>query len=195
MALDSALPRYINEDIVGVIVSEDSHALYEWLRKMPFVRDGGLKYHPVVRAQILRYKFRNSPQGWAHLHGKLAEYHRLLRDDHAINSSKKYVDPIWQKHALETVYHQLCQAPHKRVETALNQFLVFFEASRRFSREWAEAIGQAGEDIENPELKSWGAKLIDGVRAFDEDRYTDAAGMFTTLLNDGRIDDISRSLH
>ena len=126
VALNCALPRQINQDIISVLIdAEDSNELFEWLRRMPFVRDGGLKYHPVVRTQILRHKLRNSPQGWSNLHGRLTEYHRTLRDDLALPQGKKYLNRDWQKHCLEAMYHQLCQSPNKRITSVLDQFVIF----------------------------------------------------------------------
>jgi Putative Zn-dependent protease, contains TPR repeats len=124
----------------------------------------------------------------------MAEYHRTLRDDLALTSTKKQLNRDWQKHSLEAIYHQLCQSPNSKITSALNQFLVFFDVSRRFALEWAETILQAGEDSENADVKSWGTKLIAGVKAFDEDENSEASIMFTELLDHGKIDNLSRSL-
>lgn len=64
-ALDAALPRHLNRDVLTVLVGEEAAgALFDWLIRMPFVlrRGDGWVYHEGVRTQMLRYKRRESPR-------------------------------------------------------------------------------------------------------------------------------------
>jgi hypothetical protein len=110
--------------VLAVLVNEqDADTLYVWLKGMPFVRDEGGKYHPVVRTQMLRHKRRESPQGWAEVHDRLANFYIKLRDELILGEEKKYLNQTWQKYSLEALYHQLCHSPLKGMIRALNEFL------------------------------------------------------------------------
>ena len=185
VALDAALPRRLNRDVLAVLVGEeDADALFAWLRGMPFVerRGDGWAYHEVVRAQMLRYKRRESPQDWADLHGRLAAYYEKLRDGLGLEEEAGRKDETWQGYALEALYHRLCQAPQMQLAAALNGFLAALEAQRSFARRWAEMVMCAGEDAEARAMQQWGQRLVEGLKAYEENRYQAASEMFTALL-------------
>jgi tetratricopeptide (TPR) repeat protein len=185
VALDAALPRRLNRDVLAVLVEEDeADVLFAWLREVPFVekRDYGWTYHEVVRGQMLRYKRQESPQGWANLHGRLAGYYEKLRDDLGLEEEAGRKDETWQGYALEALYHCLCQAPQTRLTEALNGFMAALKARRAFALRWAAVIGNAGEDIEVASVQDWGRRLVEGMNAYDEGHYQETSEMFTPLL-------------
>ncbi|MFH8795002.1 AAA family ATPase [Streptomyces sp. NPDC017941] len=99
-ALDCALPRRLDEEVVGAATGIDAGAgddaasgagadaasgagngpgaaaeAYAWLRTLPFVTDrgeGGARYHDVVRAPMLRLRRTTAPQKWTAGHTRLA---------------------------------------------------------------------------------------------------------------------------
>nr|WP_308061875.1 ATP-binding protein [Streptomyces sp. LBUM 1477] len=84
-ALTCALPRWLDAEVFRVAVTgeadgvgagaEDLHALFAWLRALPFVTDRGdrVVFHDVVRAPMVRLQRTRSPRGWAERHRRLAE--------------------------------------------------------------------------------------------------------------------------
>ena len=185
VALDAALPRRLNQDVLAVLVGEvEADTLFAWLREMPFVekRGNGWAYHDVVRGQMLRYKRQESPQGWVDLHGRLRGYYEELRNDLGLEEMEGRKDEAWQEYALEALYHCLCHAPKTQLTGALNSFMAALKAQRAFARRWAGVIGDAGEDIEDNSMAEWGRRLVEGMKAYDEDRYLEASEMFTALL-------------
>lgn len=76
VALDAALPRILNRDVIAVLHGEElADELFNWLIQMPFVEAGsdGWAYHDIARTQMLRHKRLVSPQSWANLHGVLPD--------------------------------------------------------------------------------------------------------------------------
>ncbi|MBD2576775.1 ATP-binding protein [Oscillatoria sp. FACHB-1406] len=190
VVLDAALTRCLNRDILAQLHgTEEADKQFDWLKTMPFVqeRSRGWAYHDVVRMQMLRYKRLTSPQGWAELHGKLAEYNDKLRQGLELEEKKRQRDETWQRYTLEVLYHRLCQAPQKHLPVALNEFLAALKAQYEFARKWAETMERAGKDAEVTEVQRWGARLTEGLTAYDEDRYEVTVAMFAELLKCSEI--------
>jgi tetratricopeptide (TPR) repeat protein len=186
VALDAALPRRLNRDVLAVLVGEEeADTLFAWLKDMPFIerRGDSWAYHDVVRSQMLRYKRQETPQGWATLHGRLAEHYNGLRDGLGLEEEIGRRDDTWQRHALEALYHCLCQAPQTRLTGTLNYFIAALKAQRAFAQLWAGMMSCAGEDAEARFVQEWGRRLGEGMKAYDEDRYEEATKMFTALLD------------
>ena len=186
VALDAALPRRFDRDVVAVLAGEEeAGALFAWLKGRPFVeerREAGWVYHEVVRAQMLRCKRRESPRGWAGLHGRLVEYYEGLRDGLGLDEKAGRRDEDWQGYALEGLYHRLCRSPRGEVAAALNGFVAAWEAHVVFAWRWAGVVGQAGEDAGSEVVAGWGRRLREGVESLAGDRYGEAARMFSALL-------------
>ena len=185
VALDAAIPLCINEDIlVQLQGEEEGKALFNWLKEMPFVneRHDGWVYHDVVRTQMLRYKRRLSLKGWSELHGKLAEYYDNLRNNLQLAEDKIWLDSSWFRYTLEVTYHRLCESPHKYLSGALNEFLIALKNKRKFAQRFAERILKAGENADSDEVKRWGEKLVEGLKAYEEKRYEKSLEMFTALV-------------
>ncbi len=185
VALDAALVRCLNRDLL-TLLTDDADALFDWLKGMPFLEDTseGWAYHDIVRTQMLRYKRRESPQSWAEIHDKLADYYDQQRQKLGLEADKQQTDPTWQNHTLNLLYHRLCQAPQKHLPIALNEFLLALDTSLKFSQQWGEVLAKAGRDIEANGLTTWGDRLTKGLVAYDEDRYEITLQLFFTLLND-----------
>ena len=200
VALDAAIPLCINEDIlVQLQGEEEGKALFNWLKEMPFVneRHDGWAYHDVVRTQMLRYKRRLSLQGWAELHGKLADYYHNLRNSLQLSEDKIWLDETWFIYTLEVTYHRLCESPHRYLSVALNEFLVALKNKPQFNQpqfnhRFVEKILKAGKDADSREVKHWGDKLVGGLKAFEEKHYEQALFMFTALVEFPEIEVKSR---
>jgi tetratricopeptide (TPR) repeat protein len=191
LALDAALPRHLNQDVLTRLVGgQDSDTLFAWLKQKPFIEahSNGWIYHNVVRAQMLHYKYRESPQGWATLHSQLADYYEKLRDNLGLDEEQGRRDTTWQSLTLETLYHSICHAPYRQLSVVLNGFLAAFDTQDAFARRWAETVKQAEEDAEVSERRRWGKLLVEGMKAYDEDRYEAAATMFIIILKNACLE-------
>ncbi|NEU76252.1 tetratricopeptide repeat protein [Hassallia byssoidea VB512170] len=190
LALDAAIPRCLNRDVLAKLRGEDeADDLFNWLKEMPFIeeRTDGWAYHEVVKTQMLRHKRLSSPQSWADLHGKLGEYHDTLRNNLQLNEENKQRDTTWQSHALNVLYHNLCQTPQKSLPIALKEFLAALQNQYSFALRWAETIMQAGKNGDNAEVQRWGEQLANGLKAHEEKRYEVAVEMVTPLLEHSEI--------
>ncbi|WP_445630748.1 tetratricopeptide repeat protein [Nostoc sp. DSM 114167] len=190
VALDAAIARSLNRDIIAQLKGEqEADELFTWLKEISFVneRTDGWAYHDVVKMLMLRHKRLSSPQGWAEIHGKLANYYDTLRNDLQLEEEKKQRDPSWQSHTLNVLYHSLCQSPQKSLSLALNEFLVALKNQRKFAQQLAETMLQAGKDADSAEVKRWGEQLTNGLKAYKEDRYQVTVEMFTAILQNPSI--------
>ncbi len=186
LALDAALMRHFNRDLLAAVVPDpkEAEALFAWLRKVPFVyeRSDGWAYHRVVREQMLRRKLRESPQGWAELHGRLAEIHEKLRQALSLAEEQGRRDASWQEHSLEALYHRLCQSPRANLDAALAALVAALGAPKGFARRCGEVLGQAGKDCQAPELVAWSERLAPGLAGWDQDLPEPATAMLGALL-------------
>ncbi len=182
LALNAALPRRLNRDIVGLLGGDA--AAFDWLIANPFIerRPDGWTCHSVVREQMLRYKRTESPAEWAALHTRLADHYRAAQDDLALPPDKGMDDENWRAADLEALYHRLCARPQPELAAALDGFVV------ALGTRWATAVARAttmtaaGEDSGHAPLLDWGRSLKRGLQAYDEGRYEDAAALFTRLI-------------
>ncbi|GAA6615318.1 tetratricopeptide repeat protein [Scytonema sp. NUACC26] len=191
VALDAAIPRSLNRDILAQLQGEEEAGeLFSWLKGTPFVREhsDGWVYHNVVRSQMLRYKRMSSPQSWAELHNKLANYYKTLQNDLQLNEQKRWRDETWQAYELNVLYHRLCQSPTKYLPVALNKFLIALNNDLVFAQLWARTMVQAGNDVEAHEVRNWAEKLVEGLKAYNEGRYEVAVQMLTALLRDTNLE-------
>ncbi|MBE9006604.1 tetratricopeptide repeat protein [Fortiea sp. LEGE XX443] len=191
LAVDAALPLCLNRDVLAKLRGEEeADGLFSWLKEMPFIdeRTDGWAYHDVVKTQMLRHKRLVSPQSWADLHGKLADYYDTLRNDLHLEEDKKQRDPLWQNYTLNVLYHGLCQSPQRSLPAALNEFLAAFKNQRSFAQRWAERMIQAGKDTDVAEIQLWGEQLANALKAYDKEQYEIAAEMLTALLSDTFIE-------
>ncbi|WP_223265175.1 tetratricopeptide repeat protein [Nostoc sp. 'Peltigera membranacea cyanobiont' 210A] len=191
VALDAAIPRCLNRDVIAKLrAEEEADELFTWLKETSFVneRTDGWAYHDVVKTQMLRHKRLSSPQGWADIHGKLADYYDSLRNDLQLEEEEKQRDPSWQSHTLNVLYHRLCQSPQRNLSVSLNQFLAALKNQGKFAQQHAETMLQAGKDVDSAEVQRWGEQLANGLKAYEENLYQVTLEMFTAVLQDSRIE-------
>ncbi|MEH2005070.1 tetratricopeptide repeat protein [Nostoc sp.] len=191
VALDAAIPRCLNRDVIAKLRGEqEADELFTWLKETSFVneRSDGWAYHDVVKTQMLRHKRLSSPQGWADIHGKLADYYDSLRNDLQLEEENKQRDPSWQSHTLNVLYHNLCQSPQRNFSVALNEFLAALKNKRKFAQQYAETILQAGKDADSSEVQRWGEQLANGLKAYEQNLYQLTLEMFTAVLQNSRIE-------
>ncbi|OKH34403.1 hypothetical protein FACHB389_15745 [Nostoc calcicola FACHB-389] len=191
IALDAAIARCLNRDIIAQLRGEqEADELFTWLKEISFVneRTDGWAYHDVVKMLMLRHKRLSSPQGWAEIHGKLANYYDTLRNDLQLEEENKQRDPSWQSHTLNVLYHSLCQSPQRNLSVALNEFLAALNNQRKFAQQWAETMFQAGKDVDSSEIQHWGEQLTNGLKAFEEKFYPVTLEMFTAVVQNSRIE-------
>ncbi|NJN86577.1 MAG: tetratricopeptide repeat protein [Leptolyngbyaceae cyanobacterium SL_7_1] len=191
VALDAALPRCLNQDVIAQLrPTAEADRLFDWLTQKPFVRErtDGWAYHEVVRTQMLRHKLRSTPQGWAELHGKLADYYDRLRADLELDAVECQRDETWQSHTLNLLYHRLCQAPQKHLAIALNEFLAALKNQWKFAEKWAAVVAQAGREGNVGEVQRWGDRLVEGLEAYNDDRYEVTVSLFKALVEHPEIE-------
>ncbi|MBE9106135.1 ATP-binding protein, partial [Nostoc cf. edaphicum LEGE 07299] len=178
LVLDAAIPRCLNRDVMAQLRPEqEADELFTWLKETSFLkeRSNGWVYHDVVKTQILCHKRLSSPQGWADIHGKLAKYYDSLRNDLQLDEDNKQRDPSWQSHTLNVLYHKLCQSPQRNLSVALNEFLALLKNQPIFAQQYVKTMLQAGKDGDSAEVQYWGKQLANGLNAYEEKRYEDAA--------------------
>ncbi|MEH1865472.1 MAG: tetratricopeptide repeat protein [Nostoc sp.] len=191
VALDAAIPRCLNRDVIAKLRPEkEADELFTWLKETSFVneRSNGWAYHDVVKTQMLRHKRLSSPQSWADLHSKLADYYDTLRNELQLDEMKAWGDQTWQSHKLNVLYHRLCQSPQKYLPIALNEFLAALKNQRTFAQLWVATMLQAGKDVDSSEVQRWGEQLGNWLKAYEEKRYEVAAQMLTTLLSNASLE-------
>ncbi|MEH2395443.1 MAG: tetratricopeptide repeat protein [Nostoc sp.] len=191
IALDAAIPRCLNRDVIAKLRGEqEADELFTWLKETSFVneRSDGWAYHDVVKTQMLRHKRLSSPQGWADIHGKLADYYDSLRNDLQLDEENKQRDPSWQSYTLNVSYHNLCQSPQRNLSVSLNEFLAALKNQRKFAQQYAETMLQAGKDADSAEVQRWGEQLANGLKAYEEKLYQVTLEMFTAVLQNSRIE-------
>lgn len=193
VALDAALPRRLNRDILSILIGEEhSDKLFTWLTNSTFVekRSDAWTYHEVVRALMLRRRHQESPHNWAELHGRLADYYDGLRANTGIEAQ----GPSWQLYTLEILYHRTCQEKQKHLPKALNEFLGVSFIDPNFARRWAETLQQAGKEGEVDEIQRWGTRLLNGLRAQESGQDKVAAEMFSAILKVNGLNPLFRLL-
>lgn len=124
LLLDAALPRYLNRDVIAVILGNKKvDSFFAWLKQKPFLeqRGKGWVYHELVRSQMLRYTCHESPQNWFTLQGKLADYYEQLYNNPNFNNE------VEQKRSslnslLELCYHRICQSPQRELIRSIAKF-------------------------------------------------------------------------
>ena len=190
VALDAAIPRCLNRDVMAKLRGEEADELFTWLKETSFVneRSDGWAYHDIVKTQMLRHKRLSSPQGWADIHAKLADYYDSLRNDLQLDEENKQRDPNWQSYTLNVSYHNLCQSPQRNLSVSLNEFLAALKNQRKFAQQYAETMLQAGKDVDSAEVQRWGEQLANGLKAYEEKLYQVTLEMFTAVLQNSRIE-------
>ncbi|MEU5893867.1 tetratricopeptide repeat protein [Streptomyces sp. NPDC047461] len=165
-ALAGALPLHLDADIFRAAVGcsdTEAGALFPWLHGLPFVTEhaAGLRYHDVVRAQMLRLQRRCSSRDWSDRHTALSELFgqwRVQAEEH-LTAGTFWQDDTWQELRLAESYHLLCAGSQRAREAALLEVTQACTAGETVARRWAQVLGDAGRDAESEELREWGHGL------------------------------------
>jgi tetratricopeptide (TPR) repeat protein len=162
IAKAAALPRVINEDVLGVLAARqdtDKGRLFDWLRSLAFVHAnaGRLSYHEVVRTAMIRLERSQSPVRWREIHRALAAAYREWRL--AASGEDNWGDPAWLASKIEETYHLLCADPAKELAAALSELPPALRQSQSVAVQWAQLIVQAGEDAADDGVRRWGQDL------------------------------------
>ncbi len=189
IAVNAALPRRLNRDILRVLVPDADEALFTWLTQLPFVQETpvGWVYHDLVRAQMLRHKRRQSPQEWKHLHTALAEYYEKQRDGLGLKEREELTHPAWQTYALEALYHRLMADPRNYTFAAINAFLRALDAHTALAIRWAETILQAGRDADVRDVRVWGKLFLTALTGEGDARHAAAVEAYTRALKSPKL--------
>ncbi|WP_328688077.1 tetratricopeptide repeat protein [Streptomyces phaeochromogenes] len=176
-ALDGALPRQLDEDILkasltAVASRGDATALYGWLRTLPFVTESGgnVRYHDVVRDPMLRLQRATSPERWRAAHSRLAETFGRRREAAGAGMARweQLEDDCWWAERLEETYHLLCAEPRLALAQALGDGPWACSNGGEAARRWAQSIAEAGEAAGDDALRDWGGECLAALR--DEQR-------------------------
>lgn len=197
LALNAALPRILNRDILALLVDEVAvNDLFEWLKGRSFVVEHpeGWQYHNIVREQMLRYQQRISPTAWKKQHTQLAEYYDKLRKSLGLADALQQQDETWQKYTLEWLYHSLCKSPLHLIGMALNGWLIALETTQKFALEWAEAMKMAGNATNSQDMKRWSQQFQNALKSFNENRWSDMDVVLSALLKESVLEDKCRAI-
>jgi tetratricopeptide (TPR) repeat protein len=171
LAVVAALPRTVNEDVLGTLVGGSATAdgvgrdrLFAWLRSLPFVTDNGgrCQYHDVVREVMVRLERRRSPTRWKERHRALAAAFHGWRL--GVATQDGWDDPEWRALRLEEAYHLLCADPIKALPAALSDISHACADRPATGAQWAQMISQAGADADSASLVRWGNRLEEALR-------------------------------
>ncbi|WP_239590121.1 tetratricopeptide repeat protein [Streptomyces aureoverticillatus] len=203
-ALDCALPRRLDEEVVAAAVGEAGSAgfpapeVYAWLRTLPFVADrpdGGARYHDVVRAPMLRLRLNSAPQAWSSAHARLAgafaARRRAREEGDRGEVGRPWARPAWRALRVEELYHDLCARPGDAFAGALREGVEACHAQTRYTavaRDWARVLADAGEDAGEEWLRRWGEDCLAALA----DEHLGSVRVLDLILARGGLDDAGR---
>ncbi|MEU1183535.1 tetratricopeptide repeat protein [Streptomyces sp. NPDC005820] len=196
-ALTCAFPRRLDAEVFRAAADcpeEGADALFGWLRGLPFVDDRGthVRYHDLVREQMLRLQRRRSPRGWTERHDRLAEAFGHRREEAAADlaADDEWEHEPWRELRLEETYHRLCARPRAVLPEALRDAVAACRESPVIGRRWARTMEEAGGAADAPAVRDWG-------RALREALADDTAGVTAAvrlLLDRPGLDDRGRAM-
>ncbi|MER6025040.1 tetratricopeptide repeat protein [Streptomyces sp. NPDC001851] len=195
VALACAVPRRLDADVFRAVVDceeTELDALYSWLGGLPFVdgRGGGVRYHDVVRAPMLRLQRARSPRGWGELQRRLAGAFGQWRGEleGARDTEELWADDEWRELRLAESYHRLCAGDREALPEALREFVHACAAGDATAQRWARALADAGEDADAGPVARWGSELT---QALGNGGVAAALGL---LLHRAALDEPDRAL-
>ncbi|MFE7132436.1 tetratricopeptide repeat protein [Streptomyces sp. NPDC057638] len=191
--LACALAPQLNADIFTAAAPPEAGGLWEWLCGQPFVTGHGdfKRYHPVVRASMVRQRRAHSPQGWAAAHLALAEGHAAWRATIAgtLPPRRRWDDARWRRHRADETYHRLCAHPAAELPAALEGAV--WAAGQGFAalRQWTDMLDQAARDTADADLQGWADRLRTALSGGDGP----VLGALTALLTHGALSPTARA--
>jgi tetratricopeptide (TPR) repeat protein len=193
LAITAALPRTVNEDVVGVLIDSagggpvERGQLFAWLRSLPFVtaEAGRCTYHEVVRGAMLRLERTQSPSRWRDQHRALSAAYRRWGAE--TSPAGGWDDPAWRELELQAFYHQLCADPASALPGALAEGTrVLHTGDPSVAAQWLRAIRQAGDDADVDGIRDWGRRLGEALRGPIEEG---AIACLSLLMSEHKIAD------
>lgn len=196
IAITAAIPRHIDVDVLHALFGERASEAYEWLLTQQFVvpTSRGWEYHAVVRSQMLRFIRTSSMESWGQHQATLENYFReRQRAFHVQNGD------LWQSErsmwfAVESVYHLLCHRGSAELAYAKNHFLRALRVKRAIARRCAEAITQAGADIDDSVIQDYGQALINSLIAYEKNDFATMIALLTALSDAHEIEQSSKAV-
>lgn len=181
-ALDGALPRRLNEDVLGAAVEGDTEGLFTWLRGLPFVSDRGgrAQYHDVVRDPMLRLRRNSSPESWRAGHTRLAQAFGGWREaaEEGLEADQRWGQDSWRELRVEELYHLLCARPRPALAAALRDGIDACDAGAVTARHWARTVADAGADGDSELLRALGGAALSAL----EDERRRGTGVLGLIL-------------
>jgi tetratricopeptide (TPR) repeat protein len=158
LALDAALPRLLNEDVIDLLTETDDRQLYTWLKSLPFVveRGGRRVYHPTVRDQMVRQQRRESQGNWINIHHRLAGYYEQQHKAALASANSDRAHDM----AVERSFHRVAAA-RQVTHADLLDWAGSLTLPHR-ARNLTAAIRQA-ELESNPDGAYWGQRLSEAI--------------------------------
>jgi len=190
IALSGALPRKLNEDVVGALCDTESPSeMFGWLRGLPFVTKttSYWRYHDVARAPMLRLLRTQSPHRWRAHHHKLAAHFKAEREALPVHGEDCWLDTAWLDHRLEETYHEVCADPATALPVALSHAVFAAWDSTAMARRWAEVLFSAGQDSDFGQARTWAQRLTEAI-----DQNDDGIAYLTALIDEGGLDASAR---
>lgn len=191
LALQAAIPRQLNKDVIACLIPEDTNAdkLFEWLTFRPFVqkRGGHWTYHPIVRDSMLRYLRERSQKEWRQLHTTLAAFYiREAAHYGALQREEEFQDDNWCEDRVEMHYHALCANFRKHLPEVVRDFAAVFRLRQcQDSLPWAEAIVESEEA--SGANSEWGCLIKTGITAIMGNDLKEALPLFEKINESGHI--------
>jgi tetratricopeptide (TPR) repeat protein len=191
LAVAAALPRVVNEDVLGVLTGgpgqqhgQDQGRLFTWLRSLPFVthESGRCTYHEVVRTAMLRLERGQSPARWRERHQALAAAYRQWSLQ--VSAEDSWDDSSWRACRLEEIYHLLCAELARALPGALSQITWACAHGVTAAAQWAQMLAQAGDDSGSGKIRAWGQRLEQSLRGNPDQATVTSLGI---LLREGSI--------
>jgi tetratricopeptide (TPR) repeat protein/energy-coupling factor transporter ATP-binding protein EcfA2 len=194
VALECALPRTLNRDVIAAMANGEADENFAWLRRQPFVaeRRDGWVYHEVVRRPMVRHARREGPVQWAEAHDRLARYYEELFGSDG-GAPERWNDSTWAAARAEALYHRLCHAPQAELAVARRTWVRALAGGTEAALRCGEAICDAGLDAEADEVHQWGECLRGAASALAEGDDEESLRMLRMLLAQADLPDRERS--
>ena len=199
LAENASIPRLLNRDVLAVLTDEEeADGLFNWLKGRSFVIEKpgeGWQYHSIVSQQMIRYRQKFSPQGFASIHRKLESYYEKLSKKLDLTEAQSLKSEIWKKYELERLYHSLCSAPQKSLSTALSKLILLMKAdSGEFSQDWAKVIEDAGRTTNFKSLEDWGHQFYISLKHLESNDTELMTDTLFKLLQEVQLEDNVREI-
>jgi tetratricopeptide (TPR) repeat protein len=195
LALHGALPRVLNEDVLGVATGIPERATEEFarLRDLTFVKQhgDGLRYHELARGAMVRYVRTTMPLEWRRRHLDLAEHYDARRTGLGMSERAAARSRAWQQAAIEHAYHRACAEPGQAAALLLEGLVLALVWRRELAANWAKALTDVAADAGLPGLAVRTARIVALAPSVDE---TDLLDLLTELSRHPSLDAATRAM-